>query len=127
MNGKSSGDGSPMVLVVEDDFMVALDLKAMLEGSGYRVLGPVGTVDDALRLLADEPPDLAVLDVNLNGHPVIPVAKRLRNLQIPFILASAYDWFDVEDSDVLTEVENVPKPFTERQLLAAVARLRATG
>ena len=127
MSGKSSDDSRPMVLVVEDDFMVALDLKTMLESNGYRVLGPAGTVDEALRLLADKQPDLAVLDVNLHGHPVIPVAKRLRSLQIPFLLASAYDWFDFEDSDVLTEVENVQKPFTERQLLAAVGRLRATG
>lgn len=75
-----------------------------------------------MRLLAHHQPDLAVLDVNLNGHPVVPVAKRLRSLQIPFVLASAYDRFDFEDSEVLEEVENIGKPFTDRQLLAALER-----
>lgn len=117
----------PAVLVVEDEFMVALDIQAMLKCNGYRVLGPAGTVDAALRLLAQEQPDLAVLDVNLNGHPVVPVAKRLRSLQIPFVLVSAYDSFDFEDSEVLAEVENVGKPFTDRQLLAALGRLEAPG
>jgi two-component SAPR family response regulator len=125
---ESSGGGSrPRVLVVEDEFMVALEIQAMLERNGYSVLGPASTVDVALRLLAQEQPDLAVLDVNLHGHPVVPVARRLRNLQIPFVLASAYDRFDFEDSEVLEEVENVHKPFTERQLIAAVGRLGATG
>lgn len=112
----------PAVLVVEDEFMVALDIQAMLKRNGYKVLGPAGTIDAALRLLAHHQPDLAVLDVNLNGHPVVPVAKRLRSLQIPFVLASAYDRFDFEDSEVLEEVENIGKPFTDRQLLAALER-----
>jgi two-component SAPR family response regulator len=126
MSDKNSGDGRPMVLVVEDEFLVALNLRTMLERSDYGVLGPVGTVDEALRLLADNEPDLAVLDVSLHGHPVVPVAKRLRSLGIPFVLASAYGRFEFEDSEVLAEVENVRKPFTERQLLAAVGRLGAT-
>ncbi|MCZ0964363.1 response regulator [Paracoccus benzoatiresistens] len=131
MTGKTSessdGDSRPVVLVVEDEFMVALDIQAMLKGNGYRALGPASSVDAALRLLAHEQPDLAVLDVNLHGQPVVPVAKRLRSLQIPFVIASAYGSFDFEDSEVLAEVENVEKPFTERQLLAAMRRLEATG
>ena len=131
MTGKASessdGDSRPVVLVVEDEFMVALDIQAMLKGNGYRVLEPASTVDAALQLLAHEQPDLAVLDVNLHGQPVVPVAKRLRSLQIPFVLASAYAKFDFEDSEVLEEVENVGKPFTERQLIAAVGRLGAAG
>jgi two-component SAPR family response regulator len=122
-----SGGNHPRVLVVEDEFMVALDIQAMLKSNGYRVLGPVGTVDAALRLLAHQQPDLAVLDVNLNGHPVVPVAKRLRSLEIPFVLVSAYASFDFDDSEVLAEVKNVGKPFTESQLLAALGRLGATG
>ena len=77
--------------------------------------------------LAREQPDLAVLDVNLHGHPVVAVAQRLRSLQIPFILASACERFDFEDSEVLAEAENVGKPFTPRQVLAALERLDASG
>lgn len=51
---------------------------------------------------------------------MIAVAKRLRSLQSPFILASAYERFDFKDSEVLAEAENVGKPFTPRQVLAAL-------
>ena len=58
---------------------------------------------------------------------MVPVAKHLRSLQIPFILASAYERFDFEDGEVLAEAENVGKPFTPRQVLAALERLDASG
>lgn len=125
---ESSADGDHrVVLVVEDEPLLTLHLQSILEDNAYNVLGPVGTVDEALRLLARELPDLAVLDANLHGHPVVPVAKHLRSLQIPFILASANKRFDFEDSEVLAEAENVGKPFTPRQVLAALERLDASG
>ena len=65
--------------------------------------------------------------MNLHGHPVIAVAKRLRSLQSPLILASAYERFDFENSEVLAKAENVGKPFTPRQVLAALERLDASG
>lgn len=122
----SEGGDPSVVLVVEDEFLVALDLKGMLEGNGYRVLGPARNVDAALRLLAHEQPDLAVLDVNLNGHPVVPVAKRLRSLGVPLVLASAYSRFDFDESEILGGAENVGKPIAERDLLAALGRLTQT-
>ncbi|MGN7871534.1 hypothetical protein [Paracoccus sp. 22332] len=50
------------VLIVEDEMMIALDVQMMLEDNGYAVLGPVGSVEGALRLLDDTRPDVAVLD-----------------------------------------------------------------
>ena len=82
----------PLVLVVEDEFLLALDLELVLERHGFRVLGPTATVAQALRLLEDgEPPDVALLDVNLKGEMVTPVAEALRARGVPFVLASAYD------------------------------------
>ena len=63
----------------------------LLEGHGYRVLGPASTVAEALRLLAAERPDVALLDVNLRGETVTPVAEALRTRGVPFVLASAYE------------------------------------
>ena len=124
MTGKASessdGDSRPVVLVVEDEFMVALDIQAMLKGNGYRVLEPAST---AIARNGSLRPG----SVLIRPPPAVPVAKRLRGLQIPFVLASAYAKFDFEDSEVLEEVENVGKPFTERQLIAAVGRLGAAG
>ena len=54
-------------------------------------VGPAATVDQALRLLAGETPDVALLDINLRGELVTPVAEELRARGVPFVLASAYD------------------------------------
>ena len=68
--GQASGVPPPdgrLVLVVEDEFLIALDLELLLRRHGWRVLGPAATVDQALRLLRGETPDVALLDVNLRG------------------------------------------------------------
>jgi two-component system, response regulator PdtaR len=116
----SRGRG-PLVLVVEDEFLLAMDLELLLEGHGYRVLGPAATVAEALRLLAAATPDAALLDVNLRGEMVTPVAGRLRALGVPFVLASAYDRPELAAAE-LAGAPNVGKPTNERRLLAALAR-----
>ncbi|WP_348629173.1 response regulator [Mesorhizobium sp. WSM3859] len=79
------------ILIVEDEFIIAMELKVMLERLGWRVLGPVPRVADALRLLEDELPTVALLDVNLGDQLVTPVAEALRSRGVPFAVASAYD------------------------------------
>ena len=78
------------VLIVEDEFLIAIDLQQMLEDGGWRVLGPVATVKEALRLLEKELPSVALLDVNLGYEFVTPVAEILRARDVPFAVASAY-------------------------------------
>ncbi|TIP80723.1 MAG: response regulator, partial [Mesorhizobium sp.] len=79
------------VLIVEDEYLTALDLKLLLEHHGWRVMGPVATVRDALRLLDDELPAVALLDVNLGNELVTPLAEILKARDVPFVVASAYD------------------------------------
>ncbi|ULB12456.1 response regulator (plasmid) [Cereibacter azotoformans] len=110
------------VLIVEDEFLIALDLQMMLEDAGHSVLGPAGTVAAALRLLEGTPPDVATLDLNLRGQLVVPVAVRLRDLQIPFVLASAYASRGFDGSEALAGAENVGKPIHPRRLLDALGR-----
>ena len=70
--------GSPppagrLVLVVEDEFLIALDLEQLLlRRHGWRVLGPAATVAEALWLLQGATPDVASLDINLRGELVTP-------------------------------------------------------
>jgi DNA-binding response OmpR family regulator len=109
-----------VVLVVEDEFLIAMDLEAMLWDHGWRVLGPAATVAEALRLLEDgEMPDVALLDVNLRGESVVPVAEVLRGRGVPIVLASAYD-HTASMADVLVGAPNVGKPTQERHLLATL-------
>ena len=111
----------PLVLVVEDEFLLALELELLLERHGYRVLGPASTVAEALRLLEGERPDAALLDVNLRGEMVTPMAEALRARGVPFVLASAYDGARLT-AEVLAGAPNVGKPANVRRLLAALAQ-----
>ena len=110
-----------VVLVVEDEFLIAMDLELLLQRNGWRVLGPAATVAEALRLLAGERPDVALLDVNLRGELVTPVAEALRARGVPFVLASAYDGPTQLPAEILVAAPNVGKPTNERRLLAALA------
>ena len=117
----SEPSGGPLVLVVEDEVLIAMDLERTLGRHGYRVLGPATTAAAALRLLDGEAPDVALLDVNLRGEPVTPVAEVLRARGVPFVLASAYDGARLTAA-VLAGAPNVGKPTNARRLLAALAR-----
>lgn len=112
-----------VVLVVEDEFLIALDLEQLLRRHGWRVLGPAATVAAALRLLRQgDTPDVALLDVNLRGEPVTPVAEELRARGVPFVLASAYGRSELAAVAALAGVPLVGKPTDEHRLLAALAR-----
>ncbi len=108
---------SPRILVVEDEFLIAMELDMTLRSAGYQVLGPVTTVTAALELLRAERPDAAVLDVDLEGEWVTPVAEVLRAMTVPFILASGYGAADLNAEPVLRDVVNVGKPSRSKLLL----------
>jgi DNA-binding response OmpR family regulator len=113
------------VLVVEDEFLIAMDLERLLERNSWRVLGPVATVKEALRLLDGEAPDVALLDVNLRGELVTPVAERLRAQGIPFVLASAYDGAQLAVMG-LAGAPQLGKPADARRLLTALRQAVVT-
>jgi DNA-binding response OmpR family regulator len=73
------------VLVVEDDYLISLLFDDMLTSAGCVVVGPLPRLTDALEAAAKERCDAAVLDVNLGGERVYPVAKILAERHVPFI------------------------------------------
>ncbi|ACI58428.1 DNA-binding NtrC family response regulator [Rhizobium leguminosarum] len=80
------------VLVVEDEFMLAEDLSQELADAGAIVIGPAQSLERAVELLAtSDGLDAAVLDVNLHGEPVYPVADTLVERHIPFVFTTGYD------------------------------------
>jgi PAS domain S-box-containing protein len=103
------------VLVVEDEAVVAMQLARILTEAGARVVGPAGTIEEAMGLL-DEPIDRALLDVNLGGRLITPVAKALTRRSIPFVYLTGYQEPDVNDGPVLR------KPVATSALLGALAR-----
>lgn len=78
------------VLVVEDESMVAMLLEDMLYDLGCSVVGPAGRIDEALQLLDSKRVGAAILDINIAGDKVFPVADKLLERDIPFVFATGY-------------------------------------
>lgn len=80
----------PRILVLEDEFLTALDLCDTLDALGCEVVGPVSRVERALAIARTEALAGAVLDVNVDGERSDPVADALSNRAIPFVFVTGY-------------------------------------
>ncbi|TPE51641.1 response regulator [Amaricoccus solimangrovi] len=114
------------VLVVEDEYYLADDLRRGLEAAGAVVLGPAASLADGLRLIGDgRSPDLAVLDVNLRDVTVYELAEALMARGIPFVFATGYDAARIPER--FEAVPKLLKPFEMGALTAALEALAARG
>jgi CheY-like chemotaxis protein len=107
------------ILVVEDEYLIAMSLQDALESAGSVVLGPVTSVDKAIKAIDSGPHiDAVVLDVNLGGVLSYPVADMLVARKIPFVFTSGY-----EDNVLRTrysQVKTCPKPYLFRAIEEAL-------
>ncbi|MFZ1430545.1 MAG: hypothetical protein WAS21_27710 [Geminicoccaceae bacterium] len=109
------------VLVVEDEVLVAWHLEQILLEAGCTVLGPMATVEDALKLLCEITPAAALLDVQLLNGMITPVAEWLRASGIPFVLVSAYTGPELQ-KPALVKAPSVAKPVSQPHLLDALVK-----
>jgi DNA-binding response OmpR family regulator len=79
------------VLVVEDDYFIAIELCSALRAAGAEVIGPARDVATGLAAIRAERIDCGVLDINLRGHLAFEIAAELRARGIPAIFATGYD------------------------------------
>lgn len=112
------------ILVVEDEFLLAMELEATLVRAGWTVVGPAGTLASALKLARNAACDGAVLDVNLKGERVDEVASILAERGIPFLFATGYGRNNLPAACRENAVV-IAKPFSERELVAALQGLLA--
>jgi CheY-like chemotaxis protein len=111
------------ILVVEDDLLVATLLAEILESVGWQVVGPVAYLATALDAAASEDFDAAVLDVNLRGQTVYPVAEVLDARRVPFVFVTSYSREALPP--LFCGRPHLGKPFAPRELIGTVARLVA--
>lgn len=111
------------VLVVEDEMMVSMLIEDMLEDLGCTVVGPASRLDEAIELVKTAELDCAVLDVNLGGQPIFPLADILRAKGAPFAFATGYGDAGLRDADKGSPV--LQKPFREGDLARILGELRA--
>jgi len=114
LNGKT-------ILLVEDEFLLALQLEELLQSRGGMVLGPFRTLDDAMQAARREEFDFAILDVNLNGTMVYPLADDLLARSVPFLLLSGYSLSNLPER--FRAVTRLNKP-CDPELLIATLRAR---
>jgi len=111
------------VLIVEDELMIRMLLEDMLGDFGCIVAGEAGTIDAAMALVRDTAFDVAVLDVNVEGVVITPVAAELAARGVPFVFATGYGARGLPDG--YTDRPVVQKPFEtialERALGVALA------
>jgi AmiR/NasT family two-component response regulator len=110
------------VLVVEDEFLIALEIEQMLVGLGCIVVGPAPTVLRALTLIDREELDFAILDVNLGCNRSTPVAERLWAAGVPFALATGYDDRQLPE-EAFRNAPHLGKPLDHHLLISALGRL----
>ena len=113
------------ILVIEDEYFIAADLKRALKENGATVIGPTGDLQCGLALVGSEEIDAAVLDVNLEGTDSYPIAEQLAERSVPYLLLTGYDsWSLPEDYKA---VPKLPKPFQMKIVMEALARLLPAG
>jgi CheY-like chemotaxis protein len=107
------------ILLVEDEYLIAMSLQDALESAGSVVLGPAPSVDKAIKTIESEARiDAAVLDVNLGGVLAYPVADMLIARKIPFVFTSGYE--DNVLRNRYAQVKNCPKPYLFRAMEEAL-------
>jgi DNA-binding response OmpR family regulator len=110
---------------VEDEALVARDIEQTLSAAGVRVLGPAASVHSALALIGAERPDAAILDLDLRGEGVTPVARRLKELKVPFILSTACDNLQRGKDDTFAGVPHLGKPMPPNRCVQMLGDLLA--
>jgi CheY-like chemotaxis protein len=112
------------VLIVEDEYIVALDLASEVAASGAKVVGPVGGAEAALNIISTADLDGAILDIDLKGQPAFLVADALAARHIPFVFETGF----IRACEAPARHAHVPclqKPFAPgvvRQALEGVMR-----
>ena len=113
------------VLVVEDNGLLCCVLEETLRDAGCEIVGPFARLPDALAAASTEHIDVALLDINLRGQLVSPVAEQLRERGVPFVLTSAYQPHDLPRT--LQSAAQLRKPYTDSELLDQLASVVSTS
>lgn len=113
------------VLIVEDDALLASAIGLCVEEAGYEVAGVARSVEAALSTLGSGHVDAALLDINLQGELVFPVANALAERGVPFVFVTAYSSSDIPETHRHRPL--IRKPYFDAALCAALASVLANG
>ena len=113
------------VLVVEDEAAISLLLEDMLLDFGCEVIGPAARLATALDTVNREQVDLAILDVNVAGEPIYPVAEALVERSVPFVFSTGYGSAGIKDA--YRDRPVLQKPFAQHDLMQKLILARSNA
>ena len=113
------------VLIVEDEYLIRMLLEDMLADLGYGVAAAVGTVAEASEFATSGDFNAAILDVNLDGQEIFPVADILAGRSLPFVFVTGYGERSLNEP--FRDRPTLQKPFQVEQLKTILAELLETG
>jgi CheY-like chemotaxis protein len=116
-------DSGRRILVVEDEFLIRMLLEDMLDELGYSIAGVAGRLSEAADLAKSSEFDVAILDVNLDGEDVYPVAEILAGRGLPFLFVTGYGGRGLPDA--YRERPTLQKPFQIEDLDKALTQFFA--
>lgn len=108
------------ILIVEDEYFLATDLQFTLQDQGISVLGPVGTLADAMNIARSTRIDLAILDINLHGEMAFELVDLLQQAGVPILLATGYSRSALPER--LRNFRIVEKPYLMAGMLEEIDR-----
>ena len=111
------------VLVVEDEPLIGMEIEYAVQQLGHDVVGPIAVLAEALELTATGDFECAILDINIRGGNSYPVADKLLECGVPFLLLSGYRTETFPER--FHEQPQLRKPFTTEQLDQAIRNLCA--
>ena len=120
-----SAQDQPRVLVVEDEYLIRMLLEDMLGDLGYAVAAAVGSIAEAREHAANGDFSAAILDVNLAGQEIFPVADILAERSLPFVFVTGYGERSLPER--YRGRPALQKPFQAEQLDSTLAELLATA
>ncbi len=101
------------VLILEDNYLAALDVGQLVEDLGGEVVGPVGRLDRARALARDQRPDGAILDVKLDGRTSYPLARELLGAGVVVVFLTGYEREAIDPE--FRDLPRLRKPYEARE------------
>jgi CheY-like chemotaxis protein len=109
------------LLIVEDEYLIRLLLEDMLVEFGCSIAAVASNLEEGKKAAQTTEIDLAILDVNIDGHQVFPIADILRGRKLPFIFITGYGARGLPDA--YRDTPTLQKPFQMQDLKATLARV----
>ena len=117
----ANGSGESRLLLVEDELVVGLFMQDLLKAIGYRPTDPIGRLSEAIHAATHERFEGAILDMNLNGEIVYPLAELLTEQRVPFLFVTGYAPTSLDPRFTLVPV--LQKPVVQDELAGALSRV----